>query len=159
MFSYIFSIQQQYTGMIVCAHTNNVMDRSCDPQFILIKDRLSYYILLKHHVPTCIFRILIVEGHVKPIAQWCLWRKNQLRLCLCRPAGYEHEDLHKIMKRLKEEISALKKLHRDWEQTTKRPKLDHDFREHVEHVYTYASMIATVHICKRQTSVCPRLAL
>lgn len=50
------------------------------------------------------------------------------------------------MKRLKEEISALKKLHRDWEQTTKRPKLDHDFREHVEHVYTYASMIATVHI-------------
>lgn len=62
---------------------------------------------------------------------------------ITKPAGYEHEDLHKIMKRLKEEISALKKLHRDWEQTTKRPKLDHDFREHVEHVYTYASMIAT----------------
>ncbi|XP_048774224.1 trichohyalin-like isoform X2 [Ostrea edulis] len=62
---------------------------------------------------------------------------------ITKPAGYEHEDLHKIMKRLKEEISALKKLHRDWEQTTKRLKLDHDFREHVEHVYTYASMIAT----------------
>ncbi|XP_061164346.1 cingulin-like [Saccostrea echinata] len=62
---------------------------------------------------------------------------------ITKPAGYEHEDLHKIMKRLKQEVSALKDLHRDWEQTTKRPKLDHDFREHVEHVYTYASMIAT----------------
>lgn len=34
----------------------------------LIKDRLSYYILLKYHVRKCIFRILIVEGNIKPIA-------------------------------------------------------------------------------------------
>lgn len=53
--------------MIIRAHTNNVMDRSRDPQFILIKDRLSYYILLKYHVRKCIFRILIVEGNIKPI--------------------------------------------------------------------------------------------
>lgn len=34
----------------------------------LIKDRLSYYISLKYHVHKCIFRILIVEGNIKPIA-------------------------------------------------------------------------------------------
>lgn len=34
MFSFIFSIQQQYTSMIIRAHSNNVMGGSCDPQFI-----------------------------------------------------------------------------------------------------------------------------
>ena len=72
----------------------------------------------------------------------------------CRPAGYEHEDLHTIMKRLKREIEHLKRIHRDWEQPAKRPKLDHDFKEITGHVYQYGAMIANVRSgleCKRQS--------